>query len=187
MPERNERWCRTPRGLLLAATTRPGDKVQRHGGRIPSGGGVGPPFRGVPGWPTLRTSDRSQGAGAPTHAKLVNKRLSRWTLRLQGFPFTIVYRPGTANANADALSKQDWPTDAGTTCDSERPWTALTQRGGGGMWGTQSHRDTYREATEEHYNLNIDYVYVLTKNRMYLLGTNGQSRIVLGAPAQTSL
>ena len=63
-------------------------------------------------------------------AKLVNKRLSRWALRLQGFSFTIVYRPGTANANADALSRQDWPTDAGTTCDSEWPGTALTQQGG---------------------------------------------------------
>ena len=63
-------------------------------------------------------------------AKLVNKRPSRWALRLQGFSFTIVYRPGTANANADALSRQDWPTDAVTACDSERPGTALTQRGG---------------------------------------------------------
>ena len=63
-------------------------------------------------------------------AKLANKRLSRWALRLQGFSFTIVYRPGTANANVDALSRQDWPTDAGTTCDSDRLGTTLTQRGG---------------------------------------------------------
>ena len=63
-------------------------------------------------------------------AKLVNKRLSRWALRLQRFSFTIVYRLGTANANADALSRQDWPTDAGSTCDSERLGTALTQQGG---------------------------------------------------------
>ena len=63
-------------------------------------------------------------------AKLVNKRLSRWALRLQGFSFTIVYLPGTANANVNALSRQDWPTDAGTTCNSDRPGTALTQRGG---------------------------------------------------------
>ena len=50
-------------------TTKPGDKVQRHGGRMSSGCGVGPPFRGVPGRLTLRTSDRSQGAGAPIHGQ----------------------------------------------------------------------------------------------------------------------
>ena len=36
---------------------------------MPSGGRVGPSFRGVPGWPTLRTSDRSQGTGEPTHGQ----------------------------------------------------------------------------------------------------------------------
>ena len=107
-------------------------------------------------------------------AKLVNKRLSRLALWLQAFSFKIVYLPEKVNANADALSRQDWPTDAGTTCDSEWPVTALTQRGG-------------RAATEEHYNLNIDYVYILAKNRIYLLGANGQLLIVPGAPAQTSL
>ena len=118
-------------------------------------------------------------------AKLVNNRLSRWALRLQGFSFTIVYRSGTANASADALSRQDWPTDAGTTW----PGTTLIQRGGGGGGGggTQPHRNACRAATEEHYNLNIDYVYVLAKNRMYLQGVNGQSLIVPGAPTQTSL
>ena len=85
----------------------------------------------------------------------------------------------------DTLSRQDWPTDAGTTCDSGRPGTALTQRGGD--CGTQPHRDACRAATEEHYNLNIDYVYVLAKNWMYLLGANRQSLIVSGAPARTSL
>ena len=56
-----------------------------------------------------------------------------------------------------------------------------------GLCGTQPHRDAYRAATEEHYNLNIDYIYVLAKNWMYLLGANGQSLIVPGAPSQTSL
>ena len=43
-------------------------------------------------------------------AKLVNRHLSRWALRLQGFSFTIEYRPGARNQNADALSRQAWPT-----------------------------------------------------------------------------
>ena len=106
---------------------RPGEKVQRHGSRMPSGGGVGPPFRGVPGRPTFVLQTDHRALEHLLTAKLVNKRLSRWALRLQGFSFTIVYRLGTANANADTLSRQDWPTDAGSTCDSDRLRTALTR------------------------------------------------------------
>jgi hypothetical protein len=37
-----------------------------------------------------------------------NQRLMRWALLLQQFQFTVTYRPGTANNNADGLSRQAW-------------------------------------------------------------------------------
>ena len=39
-----------------------------------------------------------------------NSRLARWMDILRQFTFTIQYRPGTSNSNADALSRQAWPT-----------------------------------------------------------------------------
>ncbi len=41
-------------------------------------------------------------------SKLYNKRLARWALKLQGFLFSVVYMPGSANGNADGLSRQAW-------------------------------------------------------------------------------
>ncbi len=38
-----------------------------------------------------------------------NSRLARWMDILRQFTFTIQYRPGTSNSNADALSRQAWP------------------------------------------------------------------------------
>ena len=38
-------------------------------------------------------------------AKQVNGRLARWAMKLQPFSFTVRYRPGSLNANADALSR----------------------------------------------------------------------------------
>ena len=37
-------------------------------------------------------------------------RLARWLIRLSDYNFTINYKPGTSNANADAMSR--WPLDA---------------------------------------------------------------------------
>ena len=39
--------------------------------------------------------------------KDTNSRLSRWSLFLQEYNYSIVYRPGSANANADGLSRQE--------------------------------------------------------------------------------
>ena len=40
-----------------------------------------------------------------------NGRLARWMDVLWQFTFTIVYRPGKSNQNADALSRQAWIDD----------------------------------------------------------------------------
>ena len=37
-----------------------------------------------------------------------NPRLTRWTILLQPYDFSVRYRPGTANRNADGLSRQAW-------------------------------------------------------------------------------
>jgi hypothetical protein len=37
-----------------------------------------------------------------------NPRLTRWTILLQPYDFSILYRPGTTNGNADGLSRQAW-------------------------------------------------------------------------------
>ena len=41
-------------------------------------------------------------------SKRLNKRLQGWVLRLMEFEFDIVYRPGSANGDADGLSRQAW-------------------------------------------------------------------------------
>ena len=47
-------------------------------------------------------------------SKRLNKRLQGWILRLMEFDFEIVYRPGSANGDADGLSRQAWSiTDGG--------------------------------------------------------------------------
>ena len=37
--------------------------------------------------------------------KETNPRLTRWSLALQPFDFTVMHRPGKDNGNADALSR----------------------------------------------------------------------------------
>lgn len=41
-----------------------------------------------------------------------NTRLMRWAMKLQEFSYTVVHRSGTANANADALSRNPIPNSA---------------------------------------------------------------------------
>ena len=60
-------------------------------------------------------------------AKFSNRRLSRWALRLQGFRFSIRYRPGRLNGNADALSRQ---SETGEEEDGQRQGTAVSWGGG---------------------------------------------------------
>ena len=38
-----------------------------------------------------------------------NSRLTRWSLALQPYDFTVVHRSGSANGNADGLSRTPWP------------------------------------------------------------------------------
>ncbi|KAL5510007.1 hypothetical protein EMCRGX_G005471 [Ephydatia muelleri] len=38
-----------------------------------------------------------------------NSRLTRWSLALQPYNFTVVHRSGSANGNADGLSRTPWP------------------------------------------------------------------------------
>ena len=41
-------------------------------------------------------------------SKTLNNRLHGWSLQLMSFDFTISYRPGSCNQDADALSRQAW-------------------------------------------------------------------------------
>ena len=55
------------------------------------------------------------------HSRVLNKRLHGWMLQLLEFDFTITYRPGTLNQDADALSRQAWDTREGD------PWNPARQ------------------------------------------------------------
>ena len=44
-------------------------------------------------------------------SKKLNKRLYGWILRLLDFSFTIEYKPGRFNQDADGLSRQAWSSD----------------------------------------------------------------------------
>ncbi|KAL5489194.1 hypothetical protein EMCRGX_G018260 [Ephydatia muelleri] len=41
-----------------------------------------------------------------------NSRLTRWSLSLQPYNFSVAHRTGASNGNADALSRSTWPEDA---------------------------------------------------------------------------
>ena len=62
-----------------------------------------------------------------TSAQHKNGRLARWAMKLQPYSFTVRYRPGSLNANADVLSRvfED-------TMDTESPPRVFRQPEGGG-------------------------------------------------------
>eukprot|EP00731_Ephydatia_muelleri_P003215 Em0001g3215a len=48
-----------------------------------------------------------------------NSRLTRWSLSLQPFDFTVTHRKGPKNGNADGLSRMPWSEDAATELAAE--------------------------------------------------------------------
>ena len=58
---------------------------------------------------------------SPLHSRILNRRLHGWMLQLLQFDFVIIYRPGSENSDADALSRQAWDTKEG------EPWLSVDQ------------------------------------------------------------
>ena len=52
-------------------------------------------------------------------AKLLNRRLSRWALHLQGFDFIMQYHAGKFNGNADAMSRSGSKEDPSSSADPD--------------------------------------------------------------------
>ena len=47
------------------------------------------------------------------HSRVLNRRLHGWVLQLLEFDFSVQYRPGVENGDADALSRQAWDSRSG--------------------------------------------------------------------------
>ena len=79
-------------------------------------------------------------------SKRLNKRLQGWILRLMEFDFEIIYRPGSANADADGLSRQAWSIhDGGAVAVEDKVEECKQLRAAevsqvGGDVGTRPHR-----------------------------------------------
>ncbi len=89
-------------------------------------------------------------------AKDTNARVTRWFLALQDFHFTLRHRAGTANANADGLSRI-WAAFAGLSGFTPSPISPLsrgartTLRGGGGVWRVSRVPISVALETEENH------------------------------------
>ena len=61
-------------------------------------------------------------------SKTLNNRLHGWSLQLMNFDFTISYRPGSANQDADGLSRQAWTQDQTTAAEDGVPVRTRTSQ-----------------------------------------------------------
>ena len=86
-------------------------------------------------------------------SRVLNRRLHGWVLQLLEFDFSVVYRPGLENGDADALSRQAWDSRSGDPWMQQgegveeepglRPAPSLFV---GGDVGTEPHRSKNRRA-----------------------------------------
>ncbi len=63
-------------------------------------------------------------------SRQLNRRLMRFTLKLQGMDLTIKYRPGSTISNADGLSRQSWFDTEPIPGVYQRQTTGLSLAGG---------------------------------------------------------
>ena len=50
-----------------------------------------------------------------------NGRLGRWSIKLQGYHFTVIHKAGVRNQNADALSRRPYPEQEGSSKEPSQP------------------------------------------------------------------
>ena len=83
----------------------------------------------------------------------LNRRLQGWALKLQNFAFSVVYRAGKENGNADGLSRHAWQPNLheDARMDAKLPTSSTT----GGVCDDQTWRldKTYLLDAEDGINL----------------------------------